>query len=139
MPIHSSDAAGLDNMKTNTPVINTMFLHVMASPPKWKSLQKELKSPGGFTRLRQGAPQGSMRRFSHEGELRPVKMAIGDRGVAPGAKTGLPWDNVGRVDGFGGVSLGFATDAPRESAGSFTFKTFGWSAFIAISGRLGLG
>jgi hypothetical protein len=37
-------------------------------------------------------------------------MATGDRGVARRAKTG----------GFGGVPLGFATDAPRGSAGSFT-------------------
>ena len=37
-------------------------------------------------------------------------MATGDRGVAHRAKTG----------GFGGVPLGFATDAPRGSAGSFT-------------------
>jgi len=38
------------------------------------------------------------------------EMATGDRGVARRAKTG----------GFGGVPLGFATDAPRRSAGSFT-------------------
>jgi hypothetical protein len=37
-------------------------------------------------------------------------MATGDRGVARRAKTG----------GFGAVPLGFATDAPRGSAGSFT-------------------
>ncbi len=37
-------------------------------------------------------------------------MATRDRGVARRAKTG----------GFGGVPLGFATDAPRGSAGSFT-------------------
>jgi len=37
-------------------------------------------------------------------------MATGDRGVARRAKTG----------GFGGVPLGFATDAPRGSAWSFT-------------------
>ena len=37
-------------------------------------------------------------------------MSTGDRGVARRAKTG----------GFGGVPLGFATDAPRGSAGSFT-------------------
>jgi hypothetical protein len=36
-------------------------------------------------------------------------MATGDRGVARRAKTG----------GFGAVPLGFATDAPRGSAGSF--------------------
>jgi len=37
-------------------------------------------------------------------------MATGDRGVARRSKTG----------GFGAVPLGFATDAPRGSAGSFT-------------------
>jgi hypothetical protein len=37
-------------------------------------------------------------------------MATDDRGVARRAKTG----------GFGGVPLGFATDAPRGSARSFT-------------------
>ena len=37
-------------------------------------------------------------------------MATGDGGVARRAKTG----------GFGAVPLGFATDAPRGSAGSFT-------------------
>ena len=42
-------------------------------------------------------------------------MATGDRGVAHRAKTG----------GFGGVPLGFATDAPRGSAGSFTFPSPG--------------
>jgi len=52
-----------------------------------------------FTRLRQDAPV----------EARGG-MATGDRGVARRAKTG----------GFGGVPLGFATDAPRGSAGSFT-------------------
>ncbi len=38
-------------------------------------------------------------------------MATGDRGVARRVKPG----------GFGVVPLGFATDAPRGSAGSFTF------------------
>jgi len=47
-----------------------------------------------------------------------VGMATGDRGVAHRAKTG----------GFGGVPLGFATDAPRRSAGSFTL-------FRMISGK----
>ena len=42
------------------------------------------------------------------GERNPS--ATGDRGVARRAKTG----------GFGGVPLGFATDAPRGSTGSFT-------------------
>ena len=37
-------------------------------------------------------------------------MATGDRGVARRVKPG----------GFGAVPLGFATDAPRGSAGSFT-------------------
>ena len=37
-------------------------------------------------------------------------MARGDRGGARRAKSG----------GFGAVSLGFATDVPRESAGSLT-------------------
>ena len=41
-------------------------------------------------------------------------MATGDRGVARRAKTG----------GFGAVPLGFATDAPRGSAGSFTHWHF---------------
>jgi hypothetical protein len=41
-------------------------------------------------------------------------MATGDRGVARRAKTG----------GFGGVPLGFATDAPRESSGSFTTPSY---------------
>lgn len=39
-------------------------------------------------------------------------MATGDRGVARRVKPG----------GFGVVPLGFATDAPRGSAGSFTFQ-----------------
>jgi DNA repair protein RecO (recombination protein O) len=41
-------------------------------------------------------------------------MATGDRGVARRAKP----------DGFGVVPLGFATDAPRLGAGSFTMKTY---------------
>jgi len=42
-------------------------------------------------------------------------MATGDRGVARRAKTG----------GFDAVPLGFATDAPRGSAGSFTYSISG--------------
>ena len=42
-------------------------------------------------------------------------MARGDRGEARRAKSG----------GFGAVPLGFATDAPRGSAGSFTLLQFG--------------
>ena len=41
----------------------------------------------------------------------PTQMATGDHGVAHRAKTG----------GFGAVPLGFATDAQRGSAGSFTY------------------
>jgi hypothetical protein len=48
-------------------------------------------------------------------------MATGDRGVARRAKTGLPRHSVVTAGGSGGVPLGFATDAPRGSAGSFTF------------------
>ena len=47
-------------------------------------------------------------------------MATGDRGVARRAKTGLPRHSFATAGGFGGVPLGFATDAPRGSAGSFT-------------------
>jgi len=46
-------------------------------------------------------------------------MVTGDRGVARRAKTG----------GFGGVPLGFATDAPRGSAGSFTPLHLGFLNF----------
>jgi len=63
-----------------------------------------------FTRLRQDAPCGSSGRIGLRRRLRPDKMATGDRGVARRAKTG----------GFGAVPLGFATGAPRGSAGSFT-------------------
>jgi len=49
-------------------------------------------------------------------------LATGDRGVARRAKTGLPRQSVVPAGGFGGVPLGFATDAPRGSAGSFTFS-----------------
>ena len=51
-------------------------------------------------------------------------MATGDRGVARRAKTGLPGHSVVPAGGFGGVPLGFATDAPRGSAGSFTCGGF---------------
>jgi hypothetical protein len=47
-------------------------------------------------------------------------MATGDRGVARKAKTGLPRHSFAPAGGFGAVPLGFATDAPRGSAGSFT-------------------
>ena len=50
----------------------------------------------------------------------PTSMATGDRGVARRAKTGLPRHSFATAGGFGGVPLGFATDAPRRSAGSFT-------------------
>jgi len=47
-------------------------------------------------------------------------MAIGDRAVATRAKAG--WASVETKSScFGAVSLGFATDAPRGSAWSFTF------------------
>jgi len=49
-------------------------------------------------------------------------MATDDRGVARRAKTGLPRHSFATAGGFGGVPLGFATDAPRGSAGSFTFR-----------------
>ena len=62
--------------------------------------------PDFFTRLRQDAPCGSTGRIGLRQRLRPDKMATGDRGVARRAKT----------DGFGGVPLGFATDARRGSA-----------------------
>jgi hypothetical protein len=46
-------------------------------------------------------------------------MATGDRAVAIRAKAG--WASVEiKSSCFGAVSLGFATDAPRGSAGSFT-------------------
>jgi len=45
-------------------------------------------------------------------------MALGDRGVAHWAKSG----------GFGGVPLGFSTDAPRGSAGCFTSPDRGGAA-----------
>ena len=47
-------------------------------------------------------------------------MATGDRGVALRAKTGLPRHSFATAEGFGAVPLGFATDAPRGSAGNFT-------------------
>ena len=58
-------------------------------------------------------------RFSPK-RLRPDKMATGDRGVARRAKTGLPRQSFATAGGFGAVPLGFATDAPRGSAGNFT-------------------
>ena len=75
----------------------------------------------GFTRLRQDAPCGSTGRIGLRQRLRPDKMATGDRGVARRAKTG----------GFDGVPLGFATDAPRGSAGSFTLSLFFWKTMRA--------
>ena len=45
----------------------------------------------------------------------------GDRGVARRAKPGVPRHSFATAGGFGVVPLGFATDAQRESAGSFTF------------------
>jgi hypothetical protein len=47
-------------------------------------------------------------------------MAEGDRGIARRAKTGLPHHSYATADGFSGVPLGFAIDAPRGSAGGFT-------------------
>jgi len=50
-------------------------------------------------------------------------MATGDRAVAIRAKAG--WASVEiKSSCFGAVSLGFATDAPRGSAGSFTLSQF---------------
>ena len=50
-------------------------------------------------------------------------MATGDRAVAIRAKAG--WASVEiKSSCFGAVSLGFATDAPRGSAGSFTVSVF---------------
>jgi len=54
-------------------------------------------------------------------------MATGDRGVARRAKTG----------GFGAVPLGFATDAPRGSAGSFTSTPLFALTLDADSQRIG--
>ena len=51
-------------------------------------------------------------------------MATGDRGGALRAKTGLPRDSFATAEGFGAVPLGFGTDAPRGSAGSFTLEAF---------------
>jgi len=48
-------------------------------------------------------------------------MATGDRAVSIRAKAG--WASVEiKSSCFGAVSLGFATDAPRGSAGSFTIQ-----------------
>jgi len=80
-----------------------------------------------FTRLRQDAPCGSTGRTrgAHaEQALAPRErlrcaMATGDRAVAIRAKAG--WASVEiKSSCFGAVSLGFATDAPRGSARSFT-------------------
>ena len=68
----------------------------------------------------------------------PTGMATDDRGVARGAPVLVRrqrlWPTVsaatlstedGKTGGFGGVPFGFATDAPRGSAGSFTSITYG--------------
>jgi hypothetical protein len=82
-----------------------------------------------FTRLRQDAPCGSTGRTrgAHAAQaLAPRErlrcaMATGDRAVAIRAKAG--WASVEiKSSCFGAVSLGFATDAPRGSAGSFTHR-----------------
>ena len=64
-------------------------------------------------------------------------MATGDRGVARRAKTGLPRHSVVPASGFGGVPLGFATDAPRGNAGSFT-GTLGDVILIQTHSLLGI-
>jgi len=81
---------------------------------------KQQSGPVMLTRLRQDAPSGSTGRIGLRQRLRPDKMATGDRGGARRAKTGLPRHSFATAGGFGAVPLGFATDAPRGSAGSFT-------------------
>jgi len=82
---------------------------------------KQQPGPVMLTRLRQDAPSGSTGRIGLRRRLRPDKMATGDRGGARRAKTGLPRHSFSTANGFGAVPLGFATDAPAGSAGSFTF------------------
>jgi len=72
-----------------------------------------------LTRLR----QASRLRRDARVEARE-EVATGDRGVARRAKTGLFGYRSAKACGFGGVPLGFATYAPRGSAGSFTCDGF---------------
>jgi len=111
---------------TKIKVISPNFPEILPPPIPCSSL--------AFARMRRVAARGGM--------------TTGDRGVARGApdlvRRQRLWPTVsagllrhssqkgyegrvtlstadGKTGGFGGVPLGFATDAPRGSAGSFTF------------------